>query len=150
MELIKSNEFLKSWKNLIHLPKQMKEVSLDLTVKKLFTFSNQGALDFGGSEYQPIDLQPLNPKVEKDSKYGWWIISQGEYLIEYNEVFSRPNCLTVIFPHQRLISVGCFHPVFILGTQENSETIQGLLIVNREGVRIKENARISTAISFAL
>jgi deoxycytidine triphosphate deaminase len=148
--IIKSNEFLTTWKNLIHLPKQMKDASLDLTIKKLFTFSNQGALDFGGSEYQPIDLQPLTPKVEKDPKYGWWIISQGEYLVEYNEVFSRPNCLAVIFPHQRLISVGCFHPVFIIDSQENSESIQGLLIVNRDGVRIKENARISTAISFAL
>ncbi|MFX0211831.1 MAG: dCTP deaminase [Candidatus Hodarchaeota archaeon] len=145
---MKSVELEESWKNLIYPPKQLGELTLDLTVKKIFTFKNQGALDFGGSEYQPAELESLLPKSEDDPKYGWWTLSTGMYVVEYNENLARNECLAIIHPHKRLLGTGCFHPSFIVDPSKNSQSIQGLLSVNSQSVRIKENARISTALTF--
>ncbi|UCG89539.1 MAG: dCTP deaminase [Candidatus Heimdallarchaeota archaeon] len=148
MRFLKTNELEESWKSLIYSPKQLGDVTLDLTVKKIFTFKNQGALDFGGSEYQPVVQEPLLPKIEDDPKYGWWTLSAGMYIIEYNENLSGNECLAIIYPNKRLLGTGCFHPVFIVDPSKNSQSIQGLLSVNSQSVRIKENARISTALTF--
>ncbi|MFX0123127.1 MAG: dCTP deaminase [Candidatus Hodarchaeota archaeon] len=148
MRFLKTKEIEESWKNLIYPPKQLDGVTLDLTVKRIFTFKGQGTLDFGDSEYQPIDLEPLSPEIEDDPKYGWWTLSTGEYIIEYNEILPQNNCLAIVYSHQRLLKAGCFHSSFVVDPSKNSRSILGLLNVNSQGVRIKENARISTALTF--
>lgn len=150
VRFLKIKELEEIWKNFIYPPKQLEGVSLDLTVKTIYTFEKQGALDFGGSEYQPADLEPLQPKIEDDPKYGWWTLSTGMYIVEYNENFSENECLAIVYPHKRLLSTGCFHPSFIVDPSKNSQSIQGLLSVNSQGVRIKENARISTALTLII
>jgi hypothetical protein len=148
MRFLKNKELEESWKTLIYPPKQLEGVTLDLTVKRIYSFKKQGALDFGGGEYQPIDLEPLFPKIEDDPKYGWWTLDTGMYIVEYNENLPRDETLAIVYPHQRLLNVGCFHPSFIIDPSKNSQPIQGLLSVNSQGVRVKENARISTALTF--
>ncbi|MFX1282542.1 MAG: dCTP deaminase [Promethearchaeota archaeon] len=150
MRFLKTEELEESWKSLIYPPKQLGDVTLDLTVKKILRFKNQGVLDFGGSEYHPADLEPLLPKIEDDPKYGWWNLSKGGYFVEYNETLPKTNNLVLIYPHQRLLMTGCFQIPFIFRYSDDSKAIQGLLVVNKEGVRIKENARISTAITILI
>ncbi len=150
MRLLKTDELEESWKNLIYPPKQLGRASLDLTVKNLSTIKSQskGVLDFGGSEYQPLELIPLEAKIEEDPKYGWWSLSKGQYMVEYNETLCKGKYLALIYPHKRLQLTGCFHTPFIVDSSSDKQKIQGLLIVISEGVRIKENARISIAITF--
>jgi len=150
MRFLRTKELEESWKNLIYPPKQLEEFTLDLTVKKIYSIKKQGTLDFGGSEYQPADLEPLSPQLEDDPKYGWWNLSKGTYIIEYNEILPKSECLAIAYPHQRLLHTGCYHPSFIINPSKNSQVIQGVLIVNSRGVRIKENARISTALTLIL
>ncbi len=149
MRLLESNELEENWENIIYPPKQLGRVTLDLTVKKLFAIKNQsqGALDFGGSEYQPVELESLKPKIEDDPKYGWWTLSRGHYIVEYNESLGKDSYLALVYPHQRLLLTGCFHTPFICEHSGDSPTIRGLLVVYDEGVRIKENARISNALT---
>ena len=148
MQFLKTKELEESWKNLIYPPKQLQEISLDLTVKKIYSLKKQGTLDFGGSEYHPADLELLSPKIEDDPKYGFWTLSTGSYIVEYNEILFGNEYLAIVFPHQRLLHTGCFHPSFIIDPSRNSQSIRGLLSVNGQSVRIKENARISTAVTF--
>ncbi|MFX0182597.1 MAG: hypothetical protein ACFE95_05890 [Candidatus Hodarchaeota archaeon] len=148
MRLLKSHELEDSWGSLIYAPKQLGTASLDLTVKKIFRIDSPGTLDFGGSEYQPSGSQLIPPRIEDDPKYGWWTLTEGYYKIEYNEILSHEACLAIVFPHQRLQMTGCFHSSFIVQSSAESNPIQGSLIVETDGVRIKENARISTAITF--
>ena len=150
MRFLKTKELEESWKNLIYPPKQLKGIILDLTVKRIYSFKEQGALDFGGSEYQPVELEPLSPTIEEDRKYGWWTLSPGMYIVEYNENLPGDEYIAIVYPHQRLLSTGCIHPSFIVDPSKNSQTIQGLLSVNSQGVRIKENARISTVLTFRM
>ncbi|MFX0205934.1 MAG: dCTP deaminase [Candidatus Hodarchaeota archaeon] len=148
MRFLKSDEIEELWDNLIYSPKQLGFASLDLTVKKIYKISSMGVLDFGGSEYQRSDVQLVNPELEDDPKFGWWSLAKGYYLIEYNEQLRSENCFAIIFPHQRLLIAGCFHSPFIIQPSVDSDSIQGLLIVGPDGIRIKENARISSAITF--
>lgn len=148
MRFLKNEILEENWENLIYPPKQLVGNTLDLTVKKIYSLKKRGTLDFGGSEYQPADLEPLSPKLEDDPKYGFWILSTGSYVVEYNENLIKNEYLAIVYPHQRLLHTGCFHPSFIVDPSRNSHSIQGLLSVNAQGVRIKENARISTAITF--
>ncbi|MFX0171147.1 MAG: hypothetical protein ACFE9L_04445 [Candidatus Hodarchaeota archaeon] len=150
MRLLKSNELKEPWNNLIYAPKQLGFASLDFTVKKIFKTSSFGSLDFGGSEYHRSEVKSINPELKDDPKFGWWKLAKGHYIIEYNEQFHPENCVAVVFPHQRLLMSGCFHSSFVIQSSAESNSIQGLLIVGSDGVRIKENARISTAITFIL
>jgi hypothetical protein len=150
MRLLKSHELDESWDNLIYAPKQLGTASLDLTVRKIFKIDSPGSLDFGGSEYRPSETQLINPKIKDDPKYGWWTLTKGHYRIEYNETLPCENCLAIVFPHQRLQLAGCSHSPFIIQTSAESKLIQGSLVVGYDGVRIKENARISTAITFLI
>jgi len=149
MQIIKFQDLKNSWKDLIYGPKQLRSVSLDLTIKKIYRFMSQGALDFGGSEYKSCQIQVIDPKIEDDPEYGWWTISKGLYLVEYNENLSNPNHIAIIYPHSRLLMKGCFHSPFIIPPSDESKSIRGLLIVGETGVKIKENARISTALTFS-
>jgi hypothetical protein len=148
MRFLKKKDLEEYWENLVYPPKQLVGITLDLTVKRIYSLKKQGTLDFGGSEYQPADLEPLSPKLEDDPKYGFWTLSVGSYVVEYNENLPENEYQAVVFPHQRLLHTGCFHPSFIVDPSRNSQPIQGLLSVNAQGVRIKENARISTAVTF--
>jgi deoxycytidine triphosphate deaminase len=149
MQIIKSQDLENSWKDLIYGPKQLQSVSLDLTIKRIYHFLSQGALDFGGSEFNPSQKQVIDPRIEDDPKYGWWTLSEGSYLLEYNEVLSNLNYIAIVYPHSRLLITGCYHAPFVIPPSSESETIRGILIVGKMGVRIKENARVSTALTFS-
>ncbi|MFW9905906.1 MAG: dCTP deaminase [Candidatus Thorarchaeota archaeon] len=147
MRFLKNKDLEESWENLVFPPKQLVGITLDLTVKRIYSLKNQGTLDFGGSEYQPADLEPLSPKLEDDPNYAFWMLSAGSYIVEYNENLSENEFLAIVYPHKRLLHTGCFHPSFLVYPSRNSQSIQGFLSVNIQGVRIKENARISTAVT---
>ncbi|UCE14658.1 MAG: hypothetical protein JSV04_05610, partial [Candidatus Heimdallarchaeota archaeon] len=108
MHILKSSELESYWTNLVYPPKQITDYLLDLTIKKISSLDTQGALDFGGSEYQPSETQPVKPKIEEDPKYGWWSLSKGCYKVEYNEMLQK-MCQAIVYPHQRLLMTGCFH-----------------------------------------
>ncbi|MHA1214186.1 MAG: hypothetical protein ACTSR2_08240 [Candidatus Hodarchaeales archaeon] len=145
--LLNDKELLiKFWQNIIYEPKQLRDNILDLTVKSIYNITTQGSIDFGGSEYVPSRLDKIPPKKESDPKYSWWTLSKGSYIIEFNEIPKATDILVIIFPHQRLLALGCYHPSFIAEPMNNGK-LQTILLVSHNGVRIKENARISSAIT---
>ncbi len=148
----KEEDIAEIWNHIIYFPKQANKSSIDLTISKVFSIKSQGALDFGGSEYKQSDLVLIKPTIENDPKYGWWTLKRGEYIVEYNEILVNENCIAIVFPHKRLQMTGCSHPPFVVNPikLENSNPLSSLLIVSNNGVRLKENARISSAITFDL
>lgn len=153
MRVLSQKNLEAEWNNLIYAPKQLGEMSIDLTVHLILEFgSTQAAIDFGGSEYQDVKNIPISPKIGNDPKYGWWELSEGSYFVHYNE---KPpeNGITLVFPHERLIRTGCYHPpvLFIPRASSSQRTfLESLLHVGPRGIRIKENARISRAITLLI
>ena len=147
---INNEEIEQVWQNLVYSPKQVKNNNLELTLKSIHTFEGRGQIDFGGGEYQEAKRQEIVPKLENDPKYGWWILKKGNYLVIYNEVIDKPNFITFISPHARILSAGAFHPTFIWLSEEKRQEIVTILQVGKNGLRVKENARISTATTFKI
>ena len=133
-------------RNLIHRTSQVQESSVDLTVKSISRIATTSSLDFGGGEFVPGERVALVPKkMRPDDKYGWWLLAEGEFLIEYNEELSLPpHHLAIIQPHERLLESGATHGVRFI--TEPNEKLLTLIQVGKADIQIKENARVSKLI----
>ena len=76
-------------------------------------------------------------------KLGWWNLKRGVYKIRTNESINLPNDLVAIaFPRSSLLRMGVFTQtaVWDAGFRGKSEFV--LMVENRGGLRLKQNARI--------
>ena len=96
------------------------------------------------NEYKQLKKVILHPVIENDPKYGWWTLAKGIFIVKYNEFLISDDYIATVFPHNRLLMTGAYHPTFIIKPQEE---IYGILINPNKSLRMKENARISTALT---
>ncbi len=147
---LNKKEIEKAWRNIVYAPKQVDDNCLNLTLKSIHAFVDRGQIDFGGGEYLEAKHQKIEPELENDPKYGWWNLEKGNYLAQYNEILDKPMYLALVSPHERLLRTGTFHPTFMLLPTEKGKPVITTIQVGEFGIRVKENARISTAITFKL
>ena len=132
------SELVDNVEGIVHEPTQVHEDGgVDLTVTEIYTVETPGRVDFGGGELQPADLDP-HPRVwrDEDDDYQWWHLDAGTYLIEYNESLSETALLQ---PRTEIVERGASHP-----TLRIAELPRMPLTVGGAGLRLKENARVST------
>ena len=132
------SELADAVQGIVHEPTQVHEDGrVDLTVAEVYTVDAPGRVDFGGGELQPADLDP-HPRVwrDEDDDYQWWHLDAGTYLIEYNESLSETALLQ---PRTEIVERGAGHP-----TLRIAELPRMPLTVGGTGLRLKENARVST------
>ena len=127
---------------LLHEETQVTERGLDLTAAEIYEVAEPGRIDFGGGELEDARLEPHGKEWrDEDDDYRWWHLDGGQYLLEYNESFATDRRLTVQTCAE-LRERGAFHP-----TLEVQELGRVPLSVAAGGIRIKENARVSTLLS---
>ena len=126
---------------LIHEETQISDRGLDLTVDRIKEPVSPTELDFGGGEEELGDLAPVKPeKRSPEDDYGWWNLSEGIYIIFFNEDVSVPEGFGAVVPHERLTGGGSFHlPILFQGELSQNP----VLYVNGSGLNLKENARLS-------
>ncbi len=133
--------------NIIHEKKQVEDYGVFLTIGKVFQFAGKGEIDFGDSEYKESEIKEVNPvKRNSEDKYGWWNLPHGEYLIEFNEELHKllPAAkLVILQPSERLTLNGAFHTTKVI---EKKGKIRLTLYIGKNGINIKENARVSKLI----
>jgi hypothetical protein len=132
------SDLLDAVEGIVHEPTQARDDGgVDLTVTEVYELRAPGRVDFGGGELEPAELDP-HPRVwrDEDDDYQWWQLDAGTYLIEYNESLSREALLQ---PRTEVVERGGSHP-----TLRVAELPLVPLTVGGEGLRVKENARIST------
>lgn len=123
---------------MVHEPTQVRDDGgIDLTVAEVHELRRPGRVDFGGGELEPADLDP-HPRVRRneDDDYGWWRLDAGTYQIAYNESLSGEALLQ---PRSEVVERGGAHPTLRVTALPTVP-----LTVGGEGLRIKENARVST------
>lgn len=121
---------------------QVRSNSVDFTVCEVLKLKTEGSLDFGGGEFEASNVDKVEPvKREEDDDYGWWTLSGGTYLVRYNESISQLEGCGLLSPHPNLMLSGCTHPTLLLKEWKKDYVVP--LEVQKEGVRIKQNARIS-------
>lgn len=124
---------------LLHEPTQVHDGQVDLTVTEIYELASPGRVDFGGGELEPPELSPHDRVWRNEADdYQWWALDAGQYLIEYNEQLETPDPV-VIQPRDALVERGAFHPTLVV------DSVSAVPIsVGGAGIKLKENARVST------
>ncbi len=132
--------------NTISKAKQISQIYVDLTLRRLYRLKSGASLDFGGSEFVPGSTEPVLPvKRQPDDSYGWWELHEGYYQMEFNEKLAlEGGRIAILQPHPHLLAGGCVHPTLVLRDIREDNRIP--LWVPKIGIHIKENARISRVI----
>jgi len=127
---------------LLHEPTQVHDRGVDLTVATVHEVTVRGRVDFGGGELDPAGLEELTTSRRRpDDDYGWWELDAGQYLVTYNEALTGDATLC-LQPRDALLERGASHP-----TLWTADLPQIPLSVGGVGLRLKENARVSTLLS---
>ena len=130
---------------IIHEGKQIPESEdvVLVTAKRIGTISHNGTLDFGGSEYTEGPVEWIEPKKKSpDDDYGWWMLEEGDYVVEYNESVaptSDTRCYLQIWA--AAARNGLSQPFQVI--TDRRAPLVGTLRVGKAGIGIKENARVS-------
>ena len=128
-------------KNVVHEETQRTEEGIDLTVAELYAVEEAGRVDFGGGELEEAALARVGTeKRHEDDDYGWWNLSAGTYVVEHNETLEVDEAVTVR-TRTEVLERGAYHP-----TVRVTELPRLPLTVGGDGLRIKENARVSTVV----
>jgi hypothetical protein len=134
--------------NIIYEKNQVEDYSVYLTINKVFQFTGKAEIDFGGSEYKKAETEEIKTfKRKPEDKYGWWELSEGEYLVEFNEELEKllpESKLVILQPSERITLNGTSHATKII---EKKGKFRLTLHVGKNGINIKENARISKLIA---
>ncbi|MEF8812892.1 MAG: dCTP deaminase [Halovenus sp.] len=130
---------------IVHEPTQTEGRGLDLTVAEVYEVHDPGRVDFGGGELDAAGTEPHDSeKRAPDDDYEWWHLDPGQYLIEYNESLADSDLSFTLQTRDELLARGAFHP-----TLRVTELPQVPLSVGGAGLRLKENARVSTLVATA-
>lgn len=130
--------------DIVHEPTQTDGRGLDLTVAGISRVAEPGRVDFGGGELTAAELEAVETERRNpDDDYGWWNLESGRYLIEYNESLTVPSDERLVLQtRDELLARGTFHPTLRV---ESLDRVP--LVVGGAGLRLKENARVSTLLS---
>jgi len=128
--------------DIVHEPTQTEGRGFDLTVANVYEVDTPGRVDFGGGELEPAETADHpSQKRNADDDYEWWHLDAGQYLLEYNESLDGGDMSFTLQTREELLERGAFHP-----TLSVSKLPTVPLSVGGAGIRIKENARVSTVV----
>jgi hypothetical protein len=127
---------------IVHEETQVGERGLDLTAAEVYEVDAPGRVDFGGGELADAELSPHErARRNPDDDYQWWHLDGGQYLVEYNESLTGAESI-VLQTRDEVLARGAFHPTLSV---ERLGRVP--LSVAPGGIRLKENARISTVLA---
>ncbi|SEV96587.1 dCTP deaminase/dUTPase family protein [Natrinema salifodinae] len=130
--------------NLVYEPVQVHEHGIDLTVGAVYEVAAPGRIDFGGDELEDADLEPVPTELEdSNDEYGWWHLEGGQYVLQHNEFLTDLDGAVQLQPRNELLARGGSHPS--VQVREHLPLLP--LSVADGGLRLKENARVSTLVS---
>ncbi len=146
MFLLEAGEIVEHLTNIVHKDTQERQLSVDLTIKKVFKYSRSGSLDFGGSEFEPAVKEMIKPvKQAPGDDYGWWTLKEGIYRAEFNESLENIGDIGIaISPHEHLAEAGLIGNTRLYTTEHKLEELSMNFKVPMAGCKIKENARFAT------
>lgn len=125
---------------IVHEPTQRGDRGIDLTVAEVYEVEKPGRVDFGGGELETAERSPHERTWRNDDdEYQWWHLDGGGHLIEYNESLRGPEPV-VVETREAVRRRGAFHPTARVTSLDSMP-----LYVGTGGLKLKENARVSTA-----
>jgi hypothetical protein len=134
-----AEELAASLSGIVHEETQVHDRGVDLTLAEVYEVDFPGRVDFGGDELVDADCSP-HERVwrDEDDDYQWWHLQGGQYLIEHNESLEDGREVR-LQTRDAVLSRGAFHPTLAVDRLGRVP-----LSVAAGGIRLKENARVST------
>lgn len=127
--------------DLLHAETQVHDRGVDLTAADVEAVDLPGRVDFGGSELEPAATSSVETQYRsEDDDYAWWHLDAGQYLLSFNEALTGEDEV-VLQTRDALRAAGVFHPTLVVSAFDPVP-----LSVGEGGVRIKENARVTTVV----
>jgi hypothetical protein len=127
--------------DLLHAGTQVHDRGVDLTAAEVEVVDLPGRVDFGGGELEAAVTSPVETEYRnEDDDYAWWHLDAGQYLVSFNETLAGSGEV-VLQTRDELRTAGAFHPTLFVTELESVP-----LSVGEGGVRIKENARVTTVL----
>lgn len=131
---------------IVHGETQRGHDEYDLTAAEILRLREPGGIDFGGGEVRVPETESLDAqKRNEGDDYGWWTLEPGTYLLAYNETLDLQHDRVLLQPRPALAEMGVSHPTLVVRSLPRVP-----LTVPPSGARIKQNARVSTLIPFAI
>ncbi|WP_424000858.1 dCTP deaminase [Haloarcula salina] len=128
--------------DIVHEPTQTDSPGFDLTVATVYEVIEPGRIDFGGGELDPATTAlHESHRRDPDDDYEWWTLRDGQFLVEYNESLTGDATVT-LQPRTELLERGATHPTLHVDSLPRVP-----LSVGGAGLKLKENARVSTIVA---
>lgn len=135
-------ELFKRLEGTVHEETQVGEHGVDLTVGRVLEVVRPGRVDFGGDELSSAGLTARRTARRRpEDDHAWWTLTAGTYLVEFNESLTG-DAPVRLEPGRALLQRGASHP-----TVTTTDLHRVPLSVGGAGLKIKENARVSTVYS---
>jgi dUTP pyrophosphatase len=141
-QLIETQQLITGY---VDLEKQLQPAGFDISLKEVHAYWGGGAVDFDNKERK---LAPTR-QLEADAS-GWYTLSQGCYMIVYNEAVKMPlnvvalaRARSTILRNAAAIETAVWDP----GYQGRSSSL--LVVHNPSGIRLKQNARVAQLVFYS-
>ncbi|WP_181685489.1 dCTP deaminase [Halorhabdus salina] len=128
---------------IVYEPTQTEGPGLDLTLADVSEVTAPGRVDFGGGELEAPDLRAVQTtRRHSDDDYEWYHLDSGQYLLAFNESLTTTDQSYWLQTRDAVRTAGAFHPSLRVTDLDPVP-----FSVGGEGIRLKENARISTLLA---
>ncbi|KAL1621400.1 hypothetical protein SLS56_009179 [Neofusicoccum ribis] len=122
-------------------PLQAQPCGVDLTLKRVLTWTSAGTVDFDNRLRQPASAEAL--PTPADTKAGIHL-PHGSYLVEFNETVAVPlDAMGQIFVRSSLFRSGALLSAGVMDSGYKGAVGALLQVVNPFGLRLHDNARLA-------
>lgn len=126
---------------------QKQSCGVDLTIKKIEKFLNNGIVDFDNSTRKLPELQIVNPKnsaIQKgEDKVGGYLLSPGCYLVSFNETLDIPkDRVGIARPRSTMLRCGCTVETAVFDAGYIGKPQCLLVVHNPHGLVLGMNAKV--------
>lgn len=126
----------------LYEPTQTAGPGLDLTLAEISDVTIPGRVDFGGGELDAADLRQIETTRRTSDDYEWYHLAAGQYLLAFNEHLTSADESYWLQTRDAVRAVGAFHPSLRVTDLDPVP-----FAVGGAGIRLKENARVSTLLA---
>lgn len=126
--------------------RQTEEGCLTLTLLEVQQVMGEARLDFDGKNSEDARRIKRPARYTAGEEVGWWDLGQGSYWVTYRERVEIPTgCALFLQPHVSLLRNGIWHPTVLIRDWDR-DMVGIMLSVSSRGIRISENAPVSSGI----
>ena len=142
------NELEPIFRFAVDMGTQLEDDRVLLTVLDIEQVAGEAVLDFHGTESVPARRVKRPVKRSSADSIGWWDLTQGVYVVTFNERLELENDHAAwLQPHEDITANGLWHPT-IMVTDWDRDAAAMMLAVGARGVKMAESTVITAATVF--